>query len=356
MSVLRNLSKLVMVLTTFGAAMHQCKPQPSLWMRRLSIAIVIVFGLAAVVTAVCNSKPVNGYVMLVCTGVIALLTVGVLCIGVFGSGRAALIPAIGSLSMLIGFFFVDLSAGGHSGWIHQLVLPLCLLIMLVCWSVMISGKQKQQIETLEKALNAEQATARTQAAFLASQIQPHFLYNTLTTIQELCYTNPPQAADTVVRFSNYLRQNIDFMEYKDKIPFSVEMEHIENYLDIQRARFGDAIQFVKEIEFDAFEIPPLTVQPLIENAVSHGIRKHSGQGTVTLSARKINGAVLISVNDDGIGFDVNTVHSRSLENIRCRIEGALDGEIQIDSRPKKGTTVTIKFPWKEELTHADHNR
>lgn len=344
---LHGLSKILMVLVAFGATIHQCKPQPSLRFKRLSWVLAIVLSIVAAAAAFCGTQPAGSLVFVVCIAVIEGLTVSILCRGVLGSGKAALVPAIGSLAMLTGFFFTDMSVGVRTRPLHQLVLPLCLLIMLICWSQMISGKQKIQIDTLEKALSAEQATARTQAAFLASQIQPHFLYNTLTTIQELCYTDPAQAAETVVRFSNYLRQNIDFMEYKDKIPFSVEMEHIENYLDIQRARFGNAIGFVKEIQFDAFELPPLTVQPLIENAVSHGIRKHNGQGTVTLKVEKLNGYIYISVNDDGTGFDVNAVHSRSLENIRCRIEGAMQGEIQIDSRPKKGTTVTIKFPWRE---------
>lgn len=350
-----HLSRLAMILISFGAAMHQCKPQPGLWVRRLSTAAVIVLSVVAATASICCPKGTGAVILIVCVGAIAALSLGILCRGVWGSGYAALIPAIGNLAMFTGFFFADLSVGTQGWFVHQLVLPLCMLIMLGCWAVMVSGKQKLQIATLEKALAAEQGTARTQAAFLASQIQPHFLYNTLTTIQELCYTNPLQAADTVVRFSNYLRQNIDFMEYKDKIPFSVEMEHIENYLDIQRARFGDAIKFVKEIDFEAFELPPLTVQPLIENAISHGIRKRNGQGTVTLKVQKSNGHVFISVIDDGTGFDVNAVHSRSLENIRCRIEGAMDGVVQIDSRPPKGTTVAIKFPYKEAVVYADHN-
>lgn len=353
--LLCGLLRILMVLTAFGAAMHQCKPQLGLWPKRLSAVVVAVLSIGAAAAVVCCPGSTGVLMLTGCTGLVGALAVVILCRGVFGSGRAAQIPAIGTLAMLTGFFFTDVCAGVQSQPVHQLILPLCLLIMLVCWFLMISGKQKVQIAALEKALTAEQGTARTQAAFLASQIQPHFLYNTLMTIQELCYTDPRQAANTVVRFSNYLRQNIDFMEYKDKIPFSVELKHIENYIDIQRARFGNAIQFIKEIEFETFELPPLTVQPLIENAVSHGIRRHNGQGTVTLSARKLNGHVLISVNDDGVGFDVNSVHSRSLENIRCRIEGAMDGEIQIDSRPKKGTTVTIKFPWKEE-SHENRDR
>ncbi len=354
--LLCNLSKLLLVVVAFCAAIHQCKPQPSKHARQWLVGIVTVLSVFSLAALCCGSRAIGMVAFLICAGLIAVLTIGALCKGVFGSGNAALIPAIGNLAMFTGFFFADLGVGLGNTVVYPLVLPLCMLIMLVCWSLMISGKQKAQITALEKALNAEQATARTQAAFLASQIQPHFLYNTLTTIQELCYTDPRRAADTVVRFSNYLRQNIDFMEYKDKIPFSEEMKHIENYLDIQRARFGDAIRFIQEIEFEDFEIPPLTIQPLIENAVSHGIRKHNGQGTVTLVVQKEDGNILISVNDDGTGFDVNAVHSRSLENIRCRIEGAMDGEILIDSRPLKGTTVTIKFPYKEALIYADHNR
>lgn len=352
----RVLTELLLFISICYAQAKQCKgPFPDRGRRWFAVAAaaLAVLTLGALL---CLSRQNALLVFYLCAGATGIAAMVFAVAGIRETGSRALIPAVGSLSLFAGFLFNDVSVFAEAMLGYQAILPACLLITLICWSLMISASHKSQIALIQKALSAEQVTARTQAAFLASQIQPHFLYNTLTTIQELCYTDPLQAAETVVRFSNYLRQNIDFMEYKDKIPFSVEMEHIENYLDIQRARFGDAIRFVKNITFEQFELPPLTVQPLVENAVSHGIRRHNGQGTVTLDVRRIDRDIVISVADDGEGFDVDAVHSRSLENIRCRIEGAMGGTVHIDSAPGKGTTVILRFPYKEAVIHENRDR
>lgn len=354
--VIRNLLKILLSVVILWASVYQRKPLVEQRMRKCLAVLGGVLVAAAVLAQFALSRPVAMSILCCCNGVMAAISVVVLGRGVWRSGKAALIPGIGSVAILTGFFFVDLSAGATATLWQQMVLPACMLITLLCWSLMIADRERVQIETLEKALAAEQVAARTQAAFLASQIQPHFLYNTLTTIQELCYTEPIRAAETVIRFSNYLRQNIDFMEYKDKIPFAVELEHIDNYVEIQQTRFGAAIRFVKNISFDQFELPPLTVQPLVENAVSHGIRRAAGRGTVTVEAKKIGHDIVITVADDGQGFDVEAVHSRSLENIRCRIEGGMHGIVQINSRPGAGTSVMIQFPYKEGMIHENHDR
>lgn len=355
------------VLFCFSAAVRLlmmislCYMQVSMWKNGAFRAWKQKFRIAALAVVLLNlavslflPRAVSVLVFRSCALVIGAVTAAVSVKGIKEGGYLLFLPAVGSLSMMAGFLFNDICISAT--FLARMVLPFCLLISLVCWSLMLAVSQKQQIAVMEKALTAEQATARTQAAFLASQIQPHFLYNTLTTIQELCYTDPVQAADTVVRFSNYLRRNIDFMEYKDKISFAEEMSHIDNYIEIQKARFGEAIRFVKDIQFEQFVLPPLTVQPLIENAVSHGIRRHNRTGTVTLSVRRVERDILILVSDDGEGFDVEAVHSRSLENIRCRIEGAMHGTVLIDSVPGKGTVAALRFPYKEAMICEDHDR
>ena len=352
--LLRLAAEMLLFLTLCYTQMNADKESTSRRRGSWWIVLAAVLLVAPLVSAVFLPRQTALLMFFLCAGVVVAITVVLAMKGVQERGRRAFVPAVGAVSTFTGFLFNDLSINAGATLAYQMVLPACLLISLVCWSLMISDNHKHHIALMEKALTAEQATARTQAAFLASQIQPHFLYNTLTTIQELCYTDPVQAADTVVRFSSYLRKNIDFMEYKDKILFTEELSHIENYIDIQRARFGDAIEFVQKIEVDQFMLPPLTVQPLIENAISHGIRKHNGHGIVTLSVRRIDREILIEVTDNGEGFDVESVHSRSLENIRCRIEGAMHGAVRIASRPGKGTTVSLRFPEKEALIYADH--
>ena len=284
------------------------------------------------------------------------LTAALMLVSVRRHGLRAFLPAVGFLALATGMLFKGICPYAKSMLACQMVFPMGLVVNLICWSLLITENRKRDIAALEKALTTEKNLARTQAAFLASQIQPHFLYNTLTTIQELCYSDPELAADTVLHFASYLRQNIDFMDYKDKVPFEQERKHIDNYIQIQRARFEDAVNFVLEINTVDFMLPPLTVQPLIENAVSHGVRKDRGHGTVRLVTRREEDNILIIVEDDGVGFDVANARVRSLENIRSRIETIMHGSMEIDSRPGAGTRVTLHFPYEEAVFHANHDR
>ncbi len=101
-------------------------------------------------------------------------------------------------------------------------------------------------------------------AFSSSQVQPHFQYNTLTMIQELCYTDSEKAAQAIVMFSSLLRRKVDFQKYDKLVPFCSELENIKEYVAIQKLRFNDLIEFLFNIEFDDFEVPPLSIQTLYQ--------------------------------------------------------------------------------------------
>ena len=185
---------------------------------------------------------------------------------------------------------------------------------------------------------------------LSSQIQPHFLYNTLTTIQEMCYTDPEQAADLIVLFSRYLRTNIDFMDYTDLIPFEKELEHIENYLYIQNTRFGNALVFEKDITVTEFQIPPLSVQPLIENAIKYGIRKNGNHGTIRLETKQTAEGICILVKNSGPGFDEQKINPHhSIQNIRSRMDYLLHGTLIIHSQEGvEGTVMELLLPYQNQ--------
>ena len=189
-----------------------------------------------------------------------------------------------------------------------------------------------------------------QVAVMLSQIQPHFLYNALTAICDLCGTEPKKAREALVDFSVYLRENMDSIDSKLPVSFSHELSHIKTYLKLEKLRFEDKINVVYDIKTESFEILPLTVQPLVENAVKHGICQRENGGTITIKTEEKDGIITITIADDGVGFDVNNpvteVGSRShigLENVRKRVESYRDGKLTIESENAKGTTVTISF-------------
>lgn len=227
------------------------------------------------------------------------------------------------------------------------LLPVCIIVFGFLIFTASKLYQKQLLTHTQDLLALEKEASRIQTAMLSSQIQPHFLYNTLTTIQEMCYTAPEQAADLIVHFSQYLRTNIDFMDYTDLIPFAKELEHIENYLYIQNARFGNALVFEKNITVTDFQIPPLSVQPLIENAIKYGIRKNGNHGSVCLETLQSASGILIRVTNSGLGFDENNINPHhSIQNIRSRIDYLLHGTLVIHSKEGvEGTTMELFLPY-----------
>lgn len=182
---------------------------------------------------------------------------------------------------------------------------------------------------------------------MISQIQPHFIYNTLSSVRTLIKLEPDKAYDLVYNFSKYLRANIDSIGQEGMIPFSKEMEHIKSYCDIEKIRFGDKLSLVYDIQVVDFLVPPLTVQPLVENAIKHGIRGRVGGGTVRIRSFVENGQHVIEVMDDGIGFHVEETvpkNSAGLANIRFRLKEIADARLEITSIPGKGTKAVIWLP------------
>lgn len=197
----------------------------------------------------------------------------------------------------------------------------------------------------------------TRAELMVSQMQPHFIYNALTAIKYLCKHDPEMAAQTIDEFSGYLRGNIDSLTEKDTIPFEKELEHTRNYLAIEKKRFAERLNVMYQIETENFMIPPLTLQPIAENAVKHGICKKKGGGTLSIHVMETEHAYQIIVSDDGVGFDANVpVGARDgrkhigIENVRERVKQRCRGTLKIESIPGKGTVVTIEIPKKQSRT------
>ncbi|MBQ7372403.1 MAG: histidine kinase [Blautia sp.] len=204
----------------------------------------------------------------------------------------------------------------------------------------------QFVREHEQDLQAEQ-----RIQIMMTQIQPHFLYNTIATIRALCRTDADKAGEMAEKFSDYLRQNLKSLGIVGLIPFRKELEHTRIYADSEMVRF-DNIHVEYEILDDRFSLPPLTVQPLVENAIRHGVRIRD-EGIVRIRAQRKENCHEIEVWDNGTGFDVSRLDSVDsshigIRNVRERIEGMCGGTMKIESRPGEGTTVTITIPFSNE--------
>ena len=190
-----------------------------------------------------------------------------------------------------------------------------------------------------------------QNALMLSQINPHFMYNTLSTMAAMCDINPQQAKQLTLEFSQYLRHNLKTLTCEELIPFSQEMNHVECYLNIEKARFQENINVVYSIQCKDFSVPPLSIQPIVENAVRHGITRKAGGGTVRISTRVTKKHYVIEVRDDGVGFDTATKPQDNrkhvgLENVSNRIHRMCRGRVAVRSVIGVGTRVTIAIPKK----------
>jgi sensor histidine kinase YesM len=208
------------------------------------------------------------------------------------------------------------------------------------------------IENQEKILE----DLRTQIAL--SQIKPHFLYNALNSIYVLCDQDPPKAKKLINNLSEYLRTDIGSIGTGKTISFEKELDHTNVYLEIEKARFGDRFVVEYDIEVADFNVPPLTIQPLVENAVKHGVCKKSPSdpGVITIRTEEGYGFVKIIIADNGVGFDLaeyNAMDKSSTDkigiaNVRDRLKILENSEMNVFSEPGKGTTVEIIIPNKDK--------
>ncbi|MDO4273654.1 MAG: histidine kinase [Eubacteriales bacterium] len=194
----------------------------------------------------------------------------------------------------------------------------------------------------------ERELADSRIEIMLSQIQPHFLYNTLTTIRQLCDVDPKEAKQAIREFSLFLRANMEFLKSKEPIPFEQELFYAKNYLELEGRRFQSRLKVVYNISTVDFFVPPLTLQPIVENAVRHGVLRREEGGTVTVCTVETEEEYRISVEDDGVGFDSGDVKDgRShigIQNVRERLEILCKGKIEIHSVRGIGTTVVISIP------------
>jgi sensor histidine kinase YesM len=211
-------------------------------------------------------------------------------------------------------------------------------------------------DNLAAIISSHEKATKNEIAFLQAQIKPHFIYNAINTMVSFCYNDSERAASLLVNFSKYLRLVFDVNHKSMMVPLVREIELIKAYVEIEKARFGELINVVYDInaEFLSMEIPSFCIQPLVENAIKHGLCKKAGGGTVLISVKKYDDVSIIRVSDTGIGMSAEKLNKlRTIEsanegvgffNVSRRINGWRNAQIDIQSTEGEGTAVTIKMP------------
>ena len=188
---------------------------------------------------------------------------------------------------------------------------------------------------------------------MISQIQPHFMYNALTSIAMMCQIDPDTAQEATVTFADYLRGNMDSLKQTKPVPFETELEHLKKYLYIEKLRFADLLNIEYDIQTTGFYLPLLSIQPLVENAVKHGVGMKEDGGTVKISTRETETSYEVVIEDDGVGFDVNEQKDdgRShvgMENTKKRLHDMCGAQVVITSVIGEGTTARVILPKEEQ--------
>ena len=267
---------------------------------------------------------------------------------------------VGAIFVLIAFG-VDLAMTGLGIWKGGAASKYVFIALFVVAMVVVLRIVPRNINAAEKAKELELQRSRLEAekniveaelkesrvAIMLSQIQPHFIYNTLGTIERMCLKDPQKANELIRNFSLYLRGNFSELDSVTPIRFAEELKHVEYYANIEKVRFPD-MNIEYEVEATEFVLPALSVQPLVENAIKHGLMRLETGGTVMIRSYETPTHFCVEVKDDGVGFDtslsIDEKKHVGLRNIRGRLKAMVDGDLILESKLNVGTKAVIMIP------------
>ena len=204
-------------------------------------------------------------------------------------------------------------------------------------------------DQVETYVRQQEELTRQRASILVLQMRPHFIYNTLTSIYHLCKSDPAAAQQVISDFSSYLRQNFTAIAKEGTVPFKDELEHARAYLAVEQARHEGMLQVTMDTPFMNFRLPPLTLEPVVENAVKHGFDPTREALEIVIRSRETEKGAEITVEDNGPGYspaDDDEPHI-GLANVRERLSMMCGGRLTIETRETGGTRVTISVTEKE---------
>ena len=273
-------------------------------------------------------------------------------------------PAAMMIMNCISLFFrrKQLTKKQRAAFTVYLLIPLgCMLIQMFSYGLLmiVIGTSVSAmimfvfilLDQVDHSIRQQKENAAQQASITVLQMRPHFIYNTLMSIYYLCKQDAEKAQQVILDFSSYLRKNFTAIAKADAIPFEEELEHTRAYLAVEQARFKDQLLVEFDTPFTDFRIPPLTLQPIVENAVKHGMDPELEPLFISISTRRQDGYAEIIVDDSGPGYqpaDDNEPHI-GLDNVRERLKMMCKGDLTISRRDCGGTIVTIRIPVQEDV-------
>ena len=201
-------------------------------------------------------------------------------------------------------------------------------------------------DNMEQYMRQQREIAHQRSSVMVLQMRPHSIYNTMMGIYYLCDQDPAKAKQVTLDFTSYLRKNFTAIASKEMIPFNDELEHTRAYLAVEQAQFEDSLFVSFDTPHTMFRVPPLTLQPIVENAVKHGMNESCDPIHISVVTRQTDLSSEIIVNDDGPGFkptDDDEPHI-ALNNIRQRLELMCGGTLEVAPREGGGTSVKVTIP------------
>lgn len=248
----------------------------------------------------------------------------------------------------------------HRQWIAFLVyfvVPLiCMLIQMFSYGLLliIFGTSLAVLfmfvflltDQVEHSIRQQREIAHQRSSVMVLQMRPHFIYNTMMSIYYLCKLDPDLAQQVTLDFTTYLRKNFTAIAKEELIPFSEELEHTRAYLAVEQAQFNDSLSVNYDTPYTDFRVPPLTLQPIVENAIKHGMDPDSEPLHIAIRTRRTESGSVFIVENNGADFepaDDSEPHI-ALKNIQQRLEMMCHGKMKIAARKEGGTVVKVTIP------------
>ncbi|MBQ6092648.1 MAG: histidine kinase [Clostridia bacterium] len=284
--------------------------------------------------------PFGTVLVAICTAVVFFDTLFLICINRQKVGKEQFIIMAGLPVLPVISYLPNL----WSSQLH-LLFPMIFFVLLANY-VRLFNLQYSSLSTQREKLHSMQIRSTTE------RMKPHYIYNVLSSIYYLCETDPAVAQQAVGAFSDYLRSVLEDLDAGGLIPFRRELQTIKSYLSLEKMRFGDRFRVSFQIEADRFLLPPFSVQPVVENAVKHGVENSDLVGEIRIESFETPSHFVVVVSDNCGGFDVEQLRqdkgSFGLRYIQQILSMTVNGKIVIESEVGVGTSVTIRIP-KEEV-------